>query len=135
MGHSVPSYTYSHAADDIGYVSPKPLMPSPSLGILRSTLSNFPAAIQGSSHACGASQDDTHKRRLALPSTKAAKETGIILHGSEEAMEAYALNLYVARRIPPAVNRNRKAGNWNVIRLQGRRLVQNPSREYIRGPP
>lgn len=57
------------------------------------------------------------------------------MHGSEEAMEAYALNLYVARRIPPAVNRNRKAGNWNVIRLQGRRLVQNPSREYIRGLP
>ena len=80
-------------------------------------------------------QGDTHKRRLVLISTKAAKEAGITLHGSEEAMEAYAANLNVVRRFPPAVNRNRKAGNRNVLRLQGRRLVQNPSREYARGPP
>lgn len=40
---------------------------------------------------------DTHKRRVALVNPKAAKEAGMKLHGTQEAMEAYA-NPYAVRR-------------------------------------
>ena len=75
---------------------------------------------------------DTHKRRVALVNPKAAKEAGMKLHGTQEAMEAYA-NPYAVRRFPRAMDRDRKEGNRNATWLQGVRHMQNPSR--VRGPP
>lgn len=77
---------------------------------------------------------DTHKRRVALISTKAAKEAGITLHGSAEAMEAYEVDPHAVRRFARTTDRNRKAGNRNVGCLGGWRELEDPNRGGLRGP-
>ena len=61
---------------------------------------------------------DTHIRRLALVSTKSAKEAGIRLHGSQDAMEA-------ARMLVRLRCRNHSAGEGNIFWLQARRSTQS----------
>lgn len=77
---------------------------------------------------------DTHKRWVALFSTKAAMEAGIELHGSQEAMEAYEADPHEAQRLARSMDRIRKAGIRNVSSLQLQRVAQKPCREYCRGP-
>ncbi len=77
---------------------------------------------------------DTHKRRFALISLKAAKEAGTKLHGSKEAMEAYEADPHKFQRCLPAAMIKRNAGNRNVALLQEQRLMMDMSRKRIRGP-
>ena len=62
---------------------------------------------------------DTHKRRLALISTKAAKEGEIEIQGSEEAMGTHEVDAHAAGRFAPATDRNRKTGNRTLVVYRG----------------
>ena len=49
-------------------------------------------------------------------------------------MEALEEDPHAARIFAGPADRSRKAGNRNVTWLQAWRLIQNPSREYLRSP-
>ncbi len=76
---------------------------------------------------------DTQRQHLALVSEKGAKEAGIRLHGSQEAMEVHRL-MPAAARFVRMKYRGRNAGIRHFLWLQERTRMQDAGVDYSHGP-